>query len=277
MLDFNHIFRSVATAFAETIWPTRCIGCDLPGALLCKNCLGSLETINPALACPRCGAPNGWLVCTECPAPGSLDTHEEPIPTPFSFTQARAACSYEGIVKRIISSYKDKDELRLAPIIAAGISAAIAGRQLGEGMRPSARTDNSVACDAITPIAYEPPESWLSWADAIVPIPASPKALKRRGYDHMLIIAEQVSNSTGLQLMPCLSTGTTVDQRLLSSTERKHNLEESFSVKPSMAPPAHVILIDDVLTTGATTSAAASALLKSSTQEVRVAVFARVW
>ncbi|NTU89736.1 MAG: hypothetical protein HGA54_07520, partial [Actinobacteria bacterium] len=54
--------------FLELAWPARCVGCDLPGTLLCADCEGSLPLIDVATACPSCGAPYGVVVCTECGA-----------------------------------------------------------------------------------------------------------------------------------------------------------------------------------------------------------------
>ncbi|MDZ4064605.1 MAG: ComF family protein, partial [Coriobacteriia bacterium] len=50
----------------ETICPTRCAGCELPGSLLCVSCRDAVASIAPGYPCPRCAAPFGWLVCTEC-------------------------------------------------------------------------------------------------------------------------------------------------------------------------------------------------------------------
>ena len=51
---------------AELLFPTRCAGCELPGAVLCDRCRDALPRVDPDGACPRCGAPFGHLVCTEC-------------------------------------------------------------------------------------------------------------------------------------------------------------------------------------------------------------------
>ena len=50
----------------------------------------------------------------------------------FPFTQARAALSFEDGARRIISTYKDGDELRLDAVIASLLCAAIRGRTLGQ-------------------------------------------------------------------------------------------------------------------------------------------------
>ena len=58
--------RAMGEGLAEALWPTRCVGCDQPGTLLCDRCRAELPWIEQRLACPVCGAPFGFLTCTEC-------------------------------------------------------------------------------------------------------------------------------------------------------------------------------------------------------------------
>ena len=53
-------------AALEVLSPTRCAGCERPGALICEACLSRIEVIDPVHACTRCGAPFGDMLCTEC-------------------------------------------------------------------------------------------------------------------------------------------------------------------------------------------------------------------
>ena len=245
------IIAGVASAAAETFWPTRCVSCNLPGALLCAECEKSLPYINVADACPRCGAPFSAYVCTECPMPGSVDRCGRLVASPFAFSAARAACSYEGVAKKLLRAYKDADESRLAPFIAQAIAQV-------------------VRADA-------PEQDWTQWADAFTCVPANPKNLLRRGYDHMEPIATELERELGLMRLDVLASHAAADQRHLGQQERLANRKGSFFVKSGVRTPAHVLLIDDVLTTGATASAAAEALFFGGVTEVRVAVFARVW
>ena len=129
--DFNHIYKVLATSILETISPTRCVVCDMPGSVLCEGCASSLPFIDLTLACPRCGAPFGRTLCTECPIPGSESALLHPEEA-FPFTQARAALSFEDGARRIIGTYKDGDELRLDAVIASLLCAAIRGRTMGQ-------------------------------------------------------------------------------------------------------------------------------------------------
>ena len=300
--DFNHIYKVLATSILETISPTRCVVCDMPGSVLCEGCASSLPFIDLALACPRCGAPFGRTLCTECPIPGSESALLHPEEA-FPFTQARAALSFEDGARRIISTYKDGDELRLDAVIASLLCAAIRGRTMGADIpRPPAVIWGKAGPSAVTSSEAERPavisseaersreispslplQDWTQWADALVYVPASPEALLRRGFDHMERVAEIVARRTGMALVHALvSCKGARDQRELGRGERLANRSGSFSLAADAVPeadalPRRIILIDDVFTTGATLSAAAHALLDGSAHEVRAVTCCRVW
>ena len=100
-------FLDALDGLLELIAPTRCAGCDLPRTLLCDSCLERLPLIDPAGACPRCGAPFGWLVCTEC------------WEREWSFAEARCAGELERPLSRLVTLYKDGGERRIAQLLAS--------------------------------------------------------------------------------------------------------------------------------------------------------------
>lgn len=288
MHDCNRILGRVASAFAETLWPTRCVGCELPGTLLCARCRAELPYIDARAACPACGAPYGMTDCTECGnnlqgdagdvegAMGAQGAGRDARPAAsaalaasgeFPFAGVRAALSYEGVAKRLISAYKDKDELRLDSPIATLICQAMRGTVRGDAPLPCGQENARVA-------------DWTRWADALVAVPASVQAVRRRGFDHMARVGELCAEQVGLPLVPALRQARRVaDQRGLGSGERSRNRAGSFELAPD-APrplPGRIVLIDDVLTTGATAAAATEALFDGGARKVVVAVCARVW
>lgn len=266
MLDFNHIRECLASSLGETLWPTRCIGCDEPGTLLCPKCAAQLPYIDLRASCPRCGAPYGKINCTECADFSSVSGDGAPAAR-FPFVHARAACTYEGVAKELILDYKDGNEVRLDALVAELISGAISGM-----VHPSPGVDD-------TRFAHDRPFDLRCWADALVAIPTSAAARRRRGYDHMERVARHCARSTGLPLLPVLRHARTVaDQRTLGARERKLNRQGSFELAEDVGQlPPHIVLVDDVFTTGATTSAAAAALVAGGAREVVVTVAARVW
>jgi len=86
----------------ELLAPTRCAGCELPGAVLCDRCRAACASIDARWACPRCGAPYGYLTCTEC-----WDRELE-------FEAAIALGVLERPISRAVTLYKDANERRLA-------------------------------------------------------------------------------------------------------------------------------------------------------------------
>ena len=263
MHDCNRILEKLATSFAETLWPTRCVGCEEPGALLCKSCAARLERIDQRLACPRCGAPWGHIVCTQCPAPGAVGRDERPLPAPFPFEAARAATSFCGVACDSVHAYKDGDERRLADVMADELACALRAK-----WRPALPADLAARARRV--------DDWTDWADCIVPVPCTAAAHRRRGFDHVGLVAEGLGARTGLPVAAALRSRKSADQRELSAEERRRNRAGSFTVCADVAG-ARLLLLDDVMTTGATASAAADALLAARAESVRVAVFSRVW
>lgn len=216
---------------AEVIAPTRCAGCELPGALLCDRCRAALPLIDATRACPRCGAPGGVMWCGEC------------CDAEYAFSTVRCAGVLEPPLSRLVTVYKDAGEMRLAPLLAELLAAAV-----GE---------------------------WADWPDAVVPVPPSPAAVARRGFDHTARVAAELGLLLVVPAYDALACRPRRDQRALSRGRRLTNAAGSIAALPGVAPPSHVLLIDDVLTTGATLDAAARALRDAGASEVRAATVGR--
>lgn len=114
--------------------------------------------------------------------------------------------------------------------------------------------------------------------EAIVPIPLHRARLRQRGYDQALELAKPLAHALQLPLLAnaLQRRKTTTAQSRLDAAARQRNLRDAFVVARSEALPAHVVLVDDVMTTGATLHAAARALHKAGVQRVDAWVCARV-
>ena len=234
--------RTAAEAIAETLWPTRCAVCDVPGAVLCHRCRSALPYIDWWRACPRCGAPFGRVQCTECNA-----TILEPLGrTSPPFASCASAVAFDDASALIVRTYKDRGERRLTRDLAAGMARVI---------HPA----------------------WLRERPTLIGIPATARAVRHRGFDHIDPIVRELGSLTGLPLSQPLSRPRTADQRGLSRAQRALNMQRGIAVLPGATIPDRILLIDDVYTTGATLFAATDALLAAGARQVRCLTFARVW
>lgn len=197
--------------------------------------------IDQATACPRCAAPFGRELCTECMTRTG--------PQELAFSAAVAALAYDLRAQALVTAYKDGNERRLAGELAQLMAQAL-------------------------------PLEWRLWAEALTWVPADGEALRRRGFDHMRLLADELSRRSGLTAAALLAKPGRGDQRALTRRERQANAGGLFTLLPlaeGAALPRRVLLIDDVMTTGATLDAAAALLRRSGVGEVRVATVARVW
>ena len=105
--------------FAELLFPTRCAGCELPGALLCDTCREALPLVSAEYACPRCGAPFGVLVCTEC------------WDRDWAFEAALSLGEFEAPLARAVVLHKDAAEQRLGGLLGSLLAEQIARRWPG--------------------------------------------------------------------------------------------------------------------------------------------------
>jgi len=113
----------------------------------------------------------------------------------------------------------------------------------------------------------------------VVPIPTTAGRLRSRGYNQALLLARRVSAVLDLPLCEALQRPTARrSQTALTPTERRENVRGTFAAAEPASRrirSAHVLLIDDVLTTGATASEAAATLAHQGAETVTLLTYAR--
>jgi ComF family protein len=84
----------------------------------------------------------------------------------------------------------------------------------------------------------------------------------KRGFNQAELLANRVAYRHDIRIDTRLLTRTrpTLTQHQLGKQERKLNVEGAFQAKRKYTEGAHVILVDDLLTSGATLSSCASTL-----------------
>ncbi len=208
----------------ETLWPTRCACCDAFGRLLCDACKRKLQFIDRLNSCPVCGAPFSRVECCDC-----SETMLKPLGLQRApYDACVSAVLFDERSKRVVTNYKDGGDQGLCEVLGA------------------------IMAD-VTPAA------WVEGA-CVSFLPASAKALRRRGWDHMSKLADAYGQLLGLPVVELFLPPVALDQRVLSRRERFANMSKAVSLLPCAKVPERVILVDDVYTTGSTLFAATTKL-----------------
>ena len=245
----------LARPFLEALSPTRCAGCERPGPLICPACLDRLVLIDPATSCIRCGAPGGYIICTECGNPTGASTSAASVAADeSSLSRVLATAVFEDPLPRIVRAYKDGGERRLAPLIAQML------------------LDTAKYAEAEAPDRYG---GILAGVDALVFVPATARAYRRRGFDHMEGVARELSELSGAPLVDALVKHGSADQRRLGRAGRQASSQGAYETVERVES-MRLLLVDDVITTGATLRSAARALADAGAAHIDALAVARV-
>lgn len=212
---------------------------------VCVLCLGPGE---PGLdLCAICAAhlPVRRAACRRCaralPAPGICGPCQRKPPV---FMEAQAAFDYARPVDWLVHRFKFGGRLEC-------------GRVLGE-------------C-----LAWELALRGAARPDALVPVPLHAGRLRSRGFDQALELGRHLARRLELHLRPRLLARcrATSQQSTLDARARRRNLRGAIRVRAPV--PAHVALVDDVMTTGSTAVECARVLKRAGCRRVSIWVVAR--
>ena len=238
---------------------TRDTGVAFSGPSLRSRLSGALADVvalGAPCTCAGCGRP-GPAVCAECARclQGAAKVHH-PSPTPPGWIPAHVVADYDGTTRAVMTAWKERGRRDVSVHLAGPLARAIAA--------------------AVTAIDVEG-ERAPSAEIAIVPIPASSAARRRRGEDAWERVVRQAMQqcTTGarLRLVRALRlVRQPRDQAGLTAAERRDNLAGALTCVK--APAGRVIVVDDIITTGATLAEASRALRESGVAAARVAAIA---
>ena len=231
----------------DLIYPRYCLVCNISlnntvRRALCSDCTTKITFINQDTVCPRCGLDLGPYIQTDTLC---RECHAHPP----RFARAIAVAGYDGVIREAIHKFKYAKER----VLLDELSGLLIARWQGVS-------------------------STLPQMDTIMPAPLYKKKLKERGFNQSQLLAERLSNATGIPLETdnLIKVRATPDQAGLDSVNRKRNLVDAFAVtRPKDIDGRNILLIDDVLTTGATASEIARTLKKAGAKNVYVLVLAR--
>jgi len=211
--------------------------------------------------CPLCAAP-GAAICPACQASLPLNSHacrQCALPLPVDAPQAMLCAD-------CLRSPPRFDAVTAPLIYAHPIDDLIARlkyrRQLFVG-----RLLADVLAGFVTANDNLP--------ELLVPVPAGAKRLRSRGFNQATEIARHLGSRCGIPIAPNLlrRNDSAHTQRGLGRRARRKNVHGVFECR--RRPPAHVALVDDVMTTGATADEVSRVLRRAGAARIEVWVVAR--
>jgi len=245
-IDLNRSFALLDAfrgALFELLLPRCCVVCQglldrSEREMVCGRCWARLSIL-PAPRCDRCGHPTYGQNCRWC----------ELLP-PY-VRAARSVCWASGPSGLgIVHALKYQGWYRVGAEMAARM----------------ARLDW--------------PEDVLSERRALVPVPLSAKRQRERGYNQTAQLARELSARWQIPVWEevLIRVRHTETQTRLTPGDRLRNVSSAFRALPaarSVLRGAHVIVVDDVVTTAATLNACAAALCDGGARIVSFVTFGR--
>jgi ComF family protein len=114
---------------------------------------------------------------------------------------------------------------------------------------------------------------------ALVPVPLAAARARERGYNQSVLVARGLARRWGVPVWTdcVVRTKSTATQTRLSPDERRRNVCDAFRAAPGAVKfrGAHLVLVDDVITTGATLNECATALYRAGARILSYVTFGR--
>jgi ComF family protein len=245
-LPFQRWVREGCGAAMDLLFPPRCVACSAEivesrdSIMLCGDCREGLPLADWPV-CSRCAAPvpstDGiTLECNHCRG------------DKLRFDRTLALGAYEANLRQLVMLMKEQRSQLVASTLVE-----LAWRELGSRLA-------ELKVDVVAPV---PMPFWRRW---------------QRGTNPPRAMAEKLAEKLGV---PAAGGMLRLKRNLppqvgLSRPARFRNVAGEMAVRPTYyLQAAHVLLVDDILTTGATCSEAARVLKRAGAEHVSVFVIAR--
>lgn len=237
-MNWRHSVDSIAGTVLRAVLPLHCLLCGADGCDgrdLCAGCHADLA--RNTLCCPRCAVP----LESASPACGVCLKREPP------FAAAWAPFRYEHPLNLLEARFKFHGDLA-------------AGRVLAGFMIDAART---------LPAAEKP--------QMLLCVPLHRDRLRERGYNQALELMRPLAIALDIAFdgSALERSRSTLAQTGLDAVQRRRNLRGAFVLRAGTTLPAHVAIVDDVMTTGTTLRECALALRRAGVARVDVWALAR--
>jgi ComF family protein len=230
-------------ALLDFLLPRCCVVCERlldrgERAMVCGRCWARLPLL-PAPRCDRCGHPTYGQACRWCDL------------LPPYIRAARSVCWASGpIGLGVVHALKYQNWPRVAGEMAARMQ------------------------------RLDWPPDVVEERCALVPVPLSSKRERQRGYNQSVELSRALARAWSLPCWEDVLTRVrhTETQTRLTPGDRLRNVSGAFRARPSarnVLRGAHVVIVDDVVTTAATLNACAAALCDGGARIVSFVTFGR--
>ncbi len=245
LIRANHFLGDPIMAL-KTLFAPSCAGCDgrcLDAGGFCPLCRPTVYRLSTG-HCPRCALPQ-LDVEAKAPAPIECSSCRRDPP---AFSRTHALFEYAGAVAEAIRRIKYSTDF--------------------PALRALCRTLSPWLMDRLS----ETPSPLQ-----IIPIPAHPSSLRRRGFHlpSLLLRWSLPRRHRHLITNGLWKPQKTRKQASLPLGQRHSNIRNAFRCTPRLVPDTKAVLFDDVLTSGATVHSAAQTLKQAGLEDIEVWTVAR--
>ncbi len=257
----THLVGRALGGLRDLLLPAACAVCRAPVAgtldgIVCASCLAQVVAM-PHPHCERCGHPR---LSPSVPLPTGLS----PTGAPDELPPCRWCARLPSHVRAVRSVCR----------MDAGSGAALVHALKYEGWA-------GVAPSMAARMArLHLPRDVTEERSALIPVPLAPTRERERGYNQAERLASALAAHWHLPVWRDVLTRTrhTRSQVRLTPSERTGNVSHAFRANPSARARllgAHVVLVDDVITTASTLNASADALVAGGARIISYITFGR--